>query len=100
MSQIKITLTIDIPEGARVSTPDVDYLPAEPAELMAAPPPPYDPDVIVRPVSQAAPGCPQHGAMSRFPPGVNRNGKPYNASWRCPAKDCATKPLWDKDAAA
>lgn len=100
MPQIKLTIILDVPEGI---VPDVQYsgddeVPPEPPHLMA-PLPTYDPDVRVAHVSQAAPGCPQHGAMTRFPAGVNKAGKPYNASWRCPVKDCPTKPIWDRDAA-
>lgn len=97
MAQIKITLLIDIPENALVSTPDVDYT-SEP-EYVSAPMPLYDPEEMVRPAAQSAPACNQHGAMTRFPAGTNKAGKPYNASWRCPVKDCPTKPIWDKDAA-
>ena len=100
MSQVKITLTIDIPDGV---VPSVDYadVPAEPEYIAAALTalPQYDADVRVTPVAQGAPGCPTHGAMTRFPAGVNKAGKPYNASWRCTAKDCPTKPVWDRDAA-
>lgn len=98
MSQIRITFTIDIPDGARVSTPDVDYVPVEPAGLLV-PLDQYDADVIVRPVAVSAPGCPVHGAMTRFPAGVsNKPGhKPYNASWRCAISGCETAPIWDRD---
>lgn len=98
MSQIKITLILDIPEGTRVSTPDVDYAQGEPLPSYTEAPQ-YDADVIVRPAASPAPGCPQHGAMTRFPAGTNKAGKPYNASWRCGVKDCPTKPTWDRDAA-
>lgn len=106
MKQIKITILIDVPEG--VSTPDVDYadVPQEPPELVAiaskvfAEEAKYDPDQIVRPVSQGAPGCPQHGAMTRFPAGTNKAGKPYTASWRCAVAQCPTKPIWDPRQAA
>ncbi len=100
MSRITITLHIDVPDGM---VPDVDYqdAPADipPHALPAWPAPAYDPDEMVRPVANPAPGCPQHGAMSRFPAGVNKAGKAYNASWRCAVKDCQTKPIWDRDAA-
>lgn len=103
MSQIKVTLLIDIPDNARVHTPDVDYLdeiPPEPPELMAVPPQVYDRDAIVPAASQGAPACPKgHGAMTRYPAGVNKAGKPYNASWRCDTAGCDTKPIWDKNAA-
>lgn len=99
MSQVKITLTIDIPDGVVPSVDYADDAPPEPPHLMAPPPPQYDSDVIVHPVATPAPGCPQHGAMTRFPAGTNKAGKPYNASWRCPVKDCPTKPIWDRDAA-
>ena len=103
MPQIKITLTIDVPEGV---VPSVDYVDVPPEPEYVALPTPfadaargYDKDEIVRPLTTGAPGCPQHGAMTRFPAGVNKAGKPYNASWRCSVKDCATKPIWDRDAA-
>lgn len=105
MSQIKIVLTIDIPEGATVATPEVDYadLPQEPPMVAAAME--VFPDAVVtplpRPASLQAPACPLHGPMTRFPAGVSKKpgAKPYNASWRCATKDCPTKPIWDRDAA-
>jgi hypothetical protein len=104
MPQIKITLLLDIPEGTRIATPDVDYEDGqpyivEPQQLPPWPAPTYDRDEIARPVAVSAPGCPQHGAMTRFPAGTNKAGKAYNASWRCAVKDCPTKPIWDRDAA-
>jgi hypothetical protein len=96
MSQVKITLIIDIPDGL---VPDVQYADVGPEpEYVNAPLPQYDADVIVRPVAVPAPACPQHGAMTRFPAGTNKAGKPYNASWRCSTRDCPTKAIWDRDA--
>jgi hypothetical protein len=97
MSQVKITLTIDLPDGV---VPTVDYEDGQPyivdAPLPPWPAPTYDRDEIARPVAVSAPGCPQHGAMTRFPAGISkRNNKPYDASWRCAIEGCPTKPIWD-----
>lgn len=106
MNRVTITLHIDLPEGV---VPDVAYATIEPQELAPLPStPPADMfaeakrvfgDVAVRPAPSTGPSCPSHGAMTRFPAGTNKAGKPYNASWRCSVKDCATKPIWDRDAA-
>lgn len=104
MSRITITLHIDIPENARVATPDVDYAsePTEPEYVAPLPPQAlYDAAEMVKPVA-GAPTCPKgHGAMTRYPAGVSKKPpyKPYNASWRCDMKDCDTRPIWDKDVA-
>ena len=106
MNRVTITLTIDLPDGV---VPDVAYgsVP-EPADLFQAfgSAEPETPRLAVaeqiRPQvpGQSAPLCSTHGvAMARWPAGTNKQGKPYNASWRCPVKDCPTKPLWDRDAA-
>lgn len=109
MKQIRITLLIDIPEG--IGTPDVDYSDTPPADLMALAAEvfnaPQEPAHIAETFAPfgggkppAAPRCSTHGSeMVRYPAGVNKAGKPYNASWRCAVKDCPTKPLWDREAA-
>lgn len=100
MSQIKITLLIDIPEDARVSTPDVDYV--EPPHIAAAPSrlPPFPGREVTEELPRVQPRCANHGeSMRRFPAGTNKAGKPYNASWRCSVADCTVKPIWDRDAA-
>ncbi len=113
MNRVTITLTIDLPDGV---IPDVGYgAPDELVEMVGttsvpARTPTLDTDarVAAAPVfppmvalaTPRAPLCTTHGtAMVRWPAGVNKAGKPYNASWRCAVKDCPTKPLWDRDAA-
>ena len=98
-NRVTITLHIDLPDGV---IPSVDYSDVPEPEYVQAPIPeipPYDADVIVRQPVTAAPACPQHGAMTRFPAGTNKAGKHYNASWRCNVRDCPTKAIWDRDAA-
>jgi hypothetical protein len=121
VSQIKVTLIIDIPDNARVSTPDVDYedgragaarqaqaaaIPHAAADEPELPPIEllmkggFEASEIGAPTPITEPRCPQHGAMKRYPAGVSKKtGKPFNGSWRCEARDCSTKPVWDKDAA-
>jgi hypothetical protein len=111
MNRVTITLTIDLPDGV---VPDVQYSSIEEPPYVAEFPPlgdaivsakearPYDRDEIVSPNVQRdpAPLC-QHGIpMKRWPAGVNKQGKPYNASWRPSDAGCATKALWDKDPVA
>ena len=99
MSQIRVSFIIEIPDGARVSTPDVEY--AEPEYLAAASaafPDAYDPDARVAPVSiVSAPAdtlCPvHHVAFKTVPAGTSkRTGKPYEAFLACPATGCNEKP--------
>ena len=105
MSRITITLHIDIPDGARVETPDVEYVdghprnaqqpltvPQEPPGLMEVPP--YDPDEIARPAAQALAACPvHHKPWKTVPAGVSKkNGRPYDAFLACPERGCDQKP--------
>lgn len=97
--EIVIQLRIIIPDSAKVPMPEVDYQ-DEPEHVAPLPPQAlYDPAEMVQPVQASTPACNAHGPMKRYPAGTNKVGKPYNASWRCAVKDCATKPIWDKDAA-
>lgn len=108
MNRVVITLTIDLPEGV---VPQVDYgtTPEEPAELvqMAAqifetlptqkPEPTFAPFTAVE--NPQPPRCSHNLPMKRWPAGVNKQGKPYNASWRPDHRDCTDKAIWDRDAA-
>ncbi len=105
MSRITITLHIDIPDGATVATPDVDYRDSAPQfepPLPDAPPPDLFaeagrifPEATVS--AAATPVCAVHrDTMKRWPAGVSKKtGKAFNASWRCNVQDCTVKPIWD-----
>ena len=118
MNRVTITLHIDLPEGV---IPDVDYkqgkpasadsvlgiyadeVPPEPPYVLTSPPQVYDRlEQVPAPAQNTAvpvPFCQQHGDMKRYPAGVNKAGKPFSASWRCPVAGCKTRPIWDRDAA-
>lgn len=111
MSRITLTIHLDVPDGVEVHsvgavgigvTDEPEYVNAPlpnspPPDLFAEAQRVFAQDAAPHPA--AAPVCPTHGAMKRFPAGVSKTtNKPYNASWRC-VKDCPTKPVWDKDAA-
>ena len=88
MNRVTITLTIDVPDGVRV-TPSVDYgaVPARAAgptgPTPAAGPPP------------AAGGwvCPEHGTSKVVPAGTSKKtGKEYKAFTVCAEQGCDEKP--------
>lgn len=103
MSQIKITLLIDIPEGARVSTPDVDYneIPVVAQTLAVLGEPPLPPEPTDFPTRQEAfapkqdiPICPVHQKPLTFRPAGTiktgpKAGQPRGAFWSCGEKDAS-----------
>lgn len=75
MSQLTITLTITLPDGASVA---VGAPPSLRAQLDAASPP-------ATAASPAMPGlCPIHGTpWTHKPGGTTKDGRPYGAFWAC-----------------
>lgn len=93
MNRVTITVHIDLPDGA---LPDVGYsegIPAAVAEVLQTfdeplPEAPFTPRVLDS--MSTSPVCPDHHKPMTFRPAgtSKRTGKPYNAFYGCPERDC------------
>ena len=80
MSQVKLTIIIDVPDGVQVQVGEGD--PSVPAPIPGTTPQ-FVPQRVIAP-QQATPFCPTHGTSKR-------TGKPYEAFWSCTDRDCPWK---------
>ena len=93
MSVITITISIDVPDGARVNVSNGGGS-SKPFVERAAPP-------------QPAGGCPVHdlawtlvkAGVSKTKVDENGNPKRYNAFWTCPERGCDEKPDYSTERA-
>ena len=88
MSQVKLTIIIDVPDGVQVQVGEGD--PSVPAPIPGTTPQ-FVPQRVIAP-QQAPPLCPTHGTSKFVPAGTSkRTGKPYEAFWSCTERECPWK---------